>query len=95
MNIASMAGHFDEKSLDTRLYTQNTRQNIKLVEWLLYISNSFAFKPRPDLSNLMYQLKTFKSVFAEIIVLKKINIIMGIIYNHLKICLLTLSILNF
>ena len=37
---------------------------------LLYISNSFAFKTRPDLSKLVYQSKNLESVFAEIIVPK-------------------------
>ena len=49
---------------------------------LLYISNLFAFKPRPDLSKLVYQSKNLESVFAEIIVPNKTNIIVGTIYRH-------------
>ena len=49
---------------------------------LLYVSNSFAFKPRLDLSQLMYQSKNLESVFVEIIVPKKTNIIVGTIYKH-------------
>ena len=49
---------------------------------LLYISNSFVFKPRPDLSNMVYQTKNLESVFVEIIVPNKTNIIVGTVYRH-------------
>ena len=51
---------------------------------LLYILDSLAFKPRPDLSQLMYQSKNLESVFVEIVVPKKTNIIVGTIYKHPK-----------
>ena len=48
---------------------------------LLYISNSFDFKPRLDLDSSDYS-KNFESVFVEIIVPNNSNIIVGTIYRH-------------
>ena len=42
----------------------------------------FAFKPRPDLDQELYLPKNLESVFAEIIVPNKPNIIIGTIYRH-------------
>ena len=49
---------------------------------LLYISNSFAFKPRPDLNTCMYLPKALESVSVEIINPNKAYIIVGVIYRH-------------
>ena len=49
---------------------------------LLYISNQYAFHPRKDLDFCMYQAKNLESVFAEIVLPKKTNIIVGSIYWH-------------
>ena len=40
---------------------------------LLYVLDSLAFKPRPDLSQLMYQSKNLESVFVEIVLPKKLT----------------------
>ena len=48
----------------------------------LYISNSFVFKPRPDLDQVLYLSKNIESVFAEILLPRKTNIIIGTIYRH-------------
>ena len=47
---------------------------------LLYISNKLIFKPRTDLE--IYQAKDIESTFAEIIMPKGKNIIVGCIYKH-------------
>lgn len=49
---------------------------------MLYISNSFAFKPRPDLDSCLYLSKLLESVFVEIDIPNKPNIIAGVIYRH-------------
>ena len=49
---------------------------------LLYVSDSISFKPRHDLTKIFYQAKNLESVFIEIIVPKKPNIIVGTIYRH-------------
>ena len=49
---------------------------------LLYVSDSFAFKPREDLSQCLYLPKFLESVFIEIIIPNKPNIIVGVIYRH-------------
>ena len=48
----------------------------------LYISNSFSHKPRDDLSRSFYLAKQLESVFIEIDLPKKSNIIVGTIYRH-------------
>ena len=47
---------------------------------LLYISNKLNYKPRKDL--LMLKSKQLESIFIEIIIPKKENIIVGCIYRH-------------
>jgi len=49
---------------------------------LLYISNTFSYRPRTDLDQCMYLSKQLESVFAEIILPKKTNVIVGCIYRH-------------
>ena len=59
---------------------------------MLYISNCFAFKPRHDLDACLYLPRLHASVFVEIVLPNKPNIIIGVIYRHL--CHSNLSILN-
>ena len=47
---------------------------------LLYISNSIIYKPRNDLT--LYEKGKIESVFIEVIVPKKSNLIVGCIYRH-------------
>ena len=49
---------------------------------LLYISNSFAFKPRHDLDSCFYLVKSLESIFVEIVNPNKPNIIVGVVYRH-------------
>ena len=49
---------------------------------LLYVSNYFAYKPRPYLNQIFNLSKHLESVFVEIIIPKKCNIIIGTVYKH-------------
>ena len=49
---------------------------------MLYISNCFAFKPRLDLDACLYLPRLLESVFVEIVLPNKPNIIIGVIYRH-------------
>ena len=49
---------------------------------LLYISNNLSYKPRNDLC--IYKSTELESTFIEILNPKKINVIVGCIYRHLK-----------
>ena len=49
---------------------------------LLYISNDFSYKPRPDLTQAFYKSKELESIFVEICQPRKTNIIIGSIYKH-------------
>ena len=49
---------------------------------LLYISDRFSYFPRTDLDQCMYLSNQLESVFAEITLPKKSNIIVGCIYRH-------------
>lgn len=49
---------------------------------LLYISKRHVSHERKDLDSLMYQAKCLESTFAEIVLPKKTNIIVGTIYRH-------------
>lgn len=48
----------------------------------LYIHNRYAFKPRPDLNQLLFCSKLLESVFVEIIFKSKVNVVVGCIYKH-------------
>ena len=48
----------------------------------LYISDSFAFKPRHDLDSCFYLAKSLESIFVEIVNPNKPNIIVGVVYRH-------------
>ena len=48
----------------------------------LYVSNTLAFKPRPDLSSSLYSSKLLESVFVEIVSPNKPNLLVGLIYRH-------------
>ena len=47
---------------------------------LLYINKKHSYKIRPDL--VIYKAKKLESIFIEIILLKKSNVIVGCIYKH-------------
>ena len=47
---------------------------------LLYISNNFNYRPRTDLS--IYKPCHLESIFVEIIIPRKANLIVGCIYRH-------------
>ena len=49
---------------------------------LLYVKNDIHFKPREDLSNMLYKSKELESVFIEVIGKKAKNYIIGTIYRH-------------
>jgi len=49
---------------------------------LLYLAEHLSFKPRIDLDQILYRPKLLESVFAEINLPKKPNIIVGTIYKH-------------
>lgn len=49
---------------------------------LLYISEKFIFKPREDLSSLLYNSRELESVFIELTLKNKKNIIVGCVYRH-------------
>ena len=53
---------------------------------ILYISNTHAFKPRPDLSSSLYSSKLLESVFVEIVNPNKLNLLVGVIYRHPSVC---------
>ncbi|XP_065652796.1 uncharacterized protein LOC136080115 [Hydra vulgaris] len=59
---------------------EHTPTESKAGDALLYISNKFAYKPRKDLN--IYKSKELESVFVEIIIPKKHNIVVGRIYTH-------------
>ena len=48
----------------------------------LYISNRCTFKPRTDLSDILYSQSYLESVFVELILRGQKNIIVGCIYKH-------------
>ena len=48
----------------------------------LYVSNTLAFKPRPDLSSSLYSSKLLESVFVEIVNPNKPNLLVDDIYRH-------------
>ena len=48
----------------------------------IYFSESYAFKPRKDLDSIMYLSKQLESIFVEIILPNKTNIIVGTVYRH-------------
>ena len=49
---------------------------------ILYISNKFKTKPRKDLDKIMNKSRVLESVFAEIVVPGKKNIVIGCVYRH-------------
>ena len=49
---------------------------------MLYIVKDHKCKPREDLSSIVYKSHELESVFMEIIVPNKKNIIIGCIYRH-------------
>ena len=49
---------------------------------LLYISNHYAYQPRPDLNQRMYSPSELESVFVEISFTHRSNIIVGCVYRH-------------
>jgi hypothetical protein len=49
---------------------------------MLYISNKLSFKPRDDLSSLLYRSKELESVFIELNQKNKQNIVIGCVYRH-------------
>ena len=49
-------------------------------EVLLYINKSHSYKTRPDL--VIYKPKKLESIFAEVVLPKKSNFIVGCIYKH-------------
>ena len=49
---------------------------------ILYISNNFNSKPRKDLNKIVEKSCVLESVFAEIVIPNKKNIILGCIYRH-------------
>eukprot|EP00111_Clytia_hemisphaerica_P016655 TCONS_00049377-protein len=48
----------------------------------LYISKKLLYKPRQDLSNSCYQSLSLESVFVEVILSNRPNILVGNIYRH-------------
>ena len=48
----------------------------------LYISESLSYKPRDDLSRSCYLSENLESIFVEIIIPNKANVIVGTIYRH-------------
>ena len=70
-------------SINLKGYSHKNRapQNLQQVA-LLYISNNLSYKPRNDFC--IYKSTESESTFIEILNPKKINVIVGCIYRHLK-----------
>ena len=49
---------------------------------ILYISEKHKSKPRSDLNNIMYKSRVLESIFTEIVVPNRKNIVLGCIYRH-------------
>ena len=49
---------------------------------IIYIANHYNCKPREDLDVIVYKSYVLESVFAEIIISNKKNILLGCIYRH-------------
>ena len=47
---------------------------------LLYINKKYSYKTRPDL--VIYEPKKLESIFVEVVLPKKSNLIVGCIYKH-------------
>ena len=69
-------------SLNKVSFNVNSDDNAESCGVLLYISNSFAFKPRHDLDSCFYLAKSLESIFVEIVIPNKPNIIVGVVYRH-------------
>lgn len=48
----------------------------------IYISNKHTFKPRPDISDILFSSKCLESIFVELVLKGRKNIIVGCIYKH-------------
>lgn len=49
---------------------------------LLFISDKLLYRPRKDLTQLLYKTKNLESIFIEVTQPKKTNIIIGTVYKH-------------
>ena len=71
--------------------TEHTPTESSAGGTLLYISNRYVYSLRSDLANLMYRPRELESVFVEISLNRKSNILIGCVYRHPGMCINTFN----
>ena len=90
--VWKISAYSQKNNIDGIYYVEFTPTETSAFGTLLCIANHVSYKCRNNPN--IYKKNELESTFVEIVNLKKSNIIVGVIYRHLDMALLTLIAIN-